>query len=113
MPCEFIKAKDGTTFIMCTRGRTKRPSCSKCGRASDFLCDWALQGEKFGKTCDRPLCGRCRHAQPNGKDFCPAHHALAEKARAEASKPPEPEQQHLALFPPPKLAVVPGGKRGQ
>jgi transcriptional regulator with XRE-family HTH domain len=48
-----------------------------CGEAADYLCDFPL-GK--GKTCDAPLCWKCRRQQGGETmdlDFCPAHALIA------------------------------------
>lgn len=78
MPCTKIDLGDGASAIVCSRGRST-PVCAShgCGRPSEALCDFPLGN---GKTCDRKMCARCRHAQPRlgpDRDYCRVHHELA------------------------------------
>jgi len=43
--------------------------CSVCGAPAVFVCDYEIEP---GRTCDAPLCGRCR-INDGLKDYCPAH----------------------------------------
>ena len=45
------------------------PACS-CGFCADFLCDYPV-GK--GKTCDAPLCLKCRVHVGDELDYCKAH----------------------------------------
>lgn len=92
MACETFKAEmpDGRPVygIVCTRGQRRR-RCVDCGRPADYLCDWKLRGRKAGKTCDRPVCGRCATvpeldgAPVPDKHLCQAHgRAWAKHPRA-------------------------------
>ncbi len=45
-------------------------SCSVCGAPGRYLCDYPLAP---GKTCDKPLCGRCRVIKGPDQDWCPGH----------------------------------------
>lgn len=110
--CEIFKGPDGTTFIMCGRTRAKRPRCSSCGKAADFLCDYQLQGSRLGKTCDRPLCGQCRRQQPGGKDYCRVHSDMAEREKSSRDQPGGAVQVSLPLFGKGSLSCIAGGKRG-
>lgn len=54
--------------------RQRAPQCGACKTAtSTALCDHPLVGAKAGKTCDMPLCGRCRVQTGPDRDLCPAH----------------------------------------
>jgi hypothetical protein len=44
--------------------------CSVCGKPGGYLCDFVLPS---GKTCDKPLCGKCRVAKGADLDWCPSH----------------------------------------
>jgi hypothetical protein len=85
MGCDRVKLRDGSIFIVCSRGkrRGKAAPCSVCGAPSTRLCDFplvpprapasAVQLGMFdepavqrppaktpsAKTCDAPLCDRC------------------------------------------------------
>jgi hypothetical protein len=70
-------------------------ACAGCGVVAVALCDWPIGR---GRTCDLPLCGRCRVPQGGDLrdlDYCPQH-ALAAAGRA---TPPSTAQ--LALWPTP------------
>ncbi|MGD0794954.1 MAG: hypothetical protein ABR958_05105 [Dehalococcoidales bacterium] len=45
------------------------PRCIVCGAFAPFYCDYEIE---TGKTCDAPLCGRCRFNM-GVKDYCPEH----------------------------------------
>ncbi len=49
--------------------RAEMPTCVVCGGFAPFLCDYEVAP---GKTCDRPVCGRCRY-NAGLKDYCPQH----------------------------------------
>ena len=49
--------------------------CSVCGAPAIFICDFEVSP---GRTCDAPLCGRCR-INIGLKDYCPAHAGLSRK----------------------------------
>jgi len=49
--------------------------CSVCGAPAVFLCDYEVEP---GRTCDAPLCGRCRY-NVGLKDYCPAHAGLVRR----------------------------------
>lgn len=66
MSCDFIKLRDGSTIIVCSRGR-RRKRCGWCMRYATRLCD----GPKDGGTCDTPLCGRHAHQTGEELDLCP------------------------------------------
>ena len=68
MGCEVRTLENGTTMIVCSRGRWPKPKCIACGKPADFLCDYPV-GDK---TCDAPLCGKCR-VNVGVVDYCPTH----------------------------------------
>jgi len=71
MPCEPFRRSDGSTGLMCTRGRQPRPRCTVCGvRAGTRLCDAVLEAQH---TCDAPLCPRCTQRVGVDGDRCPEH----------------------------------------
>jgi len=43
--------------------------CVACGGFAPFFCDYEVLP---GKTCDAPLCGKCRY-NLGVRDFCPEH----------------------------------------
>jgi len=66
----------GYMAVVCRRGSTRR--CI-CGRPATQLCDFKLYGAMEGKTCDRPICGRCAtHAGPD-TDYCPPHAKIQQR----------------------------------
>lgn len=69
MPCE-VREIDGHRMIVCHRARAVNMAfCVACGAPAPFLCDYEVSP---GKTCDAPLCGRCRY-NVGLRDYCPAH----------------------------------------
>ncbi len=48
---------------------TELATCVVCGGFAPFLCDYEVAP---GKTCDRPICGRCR-VNFGLTDYCPQH----------------------------------------
>lgn len=82
MPCETVQI-EGTTAILCRRGR-RGPRCFyKCRRASEFQCDFPvlLRDRKPVATCDRHLCAEhVRHGVTKGIDFCMEHYPTAKAA---------------------------------
>lgn len=60
-----------TVTFICSRGRRSKPKPCACGAPSAFLCD-GPKGAKGGKTCDAPLCARCRVRTGPHTDLCPA-----------------------------------------
>lgn len=85
MGCDVHRLDDGTTAIVCGRGRRPRAMnpcfVQECPRDAGKLCDYPVEG---GKTCDRPCCDRhSRNVGPD-KDFCLEHYL---KARKEAEEP--------------------------
>ena len=60
----------GTVFIC---GERLKGAYCACGSFADFLCDKPIGN---GKTCDLPICDKCRIHGTNGRqrwDFCPRH----------------------------------------
>lgn len=80
MTCERITLQDGTTAIVCSRGK-RRATCGWCPKPHERLCDHATG--KRGRTCSKRLCRD--HAQSNGEhDICPDHAVRAPvEAKAE------------------------------
>jgi hypothetical protein len=85
MPCIPLPVPGGVV-LACTRGG---PRCSVCRKASgSLLCD-GRPPEKHGKTCDAPLCAKCRRIflddAKKKLDLCPkcaeARLALRPEAR--------------------------------
>lgn len=78
MPCEKTDLGGGNFAITCSRGQ-RTPACKTpgCGGRGQFLCDYPLEGKRAGKTCDRPMCDRCRVSMGPGRDYCASHAAMA------------------------------------
>jgi hypothetical protein len=75
MTCERITLPDGTTAIVCSRGK-RRARCGWCTEEHTLLCDHPT---KPGKTCSKRLCAT--HARQVGSlDLCPAHAPADPKA---------------------------------
>lgn len=82
MTCTPIKMPDGSTAILCERGRRGR-QCSEpgCSRPAVVLCDYPLSGRKASRTCSRALCEGHRrqqqrfadtaHDDSDSVDYCP------------------------------------------
>lgn len=117
MGCDFIKLGDGTSVVLCGRGqRGKKCKVTGCTARATHQCDFPLSGEKAGQTCDKDLCRAHAIKQadvtpfprvvpvqlvPGGEilevtiagelgetvDFCPAHHAAAERASQQRKLP--------------------------
>jgi hypothetical protein len=85
MPCNMIDFGDGTTAIVCTRGRRQKP-CRWCGRPHTKLCDFPLSGAKAGKTCDAPMCDRCATSVGPNLDYCPPHTRYSETLKTEKAR---------------------------
>lgn len=66
MGCDVVDF-NGDKVIVCARSEVAR--CKVCGGFAPFLCDYEVEP---GRTCDAPLCGRCR-INKGVKDFCPEH----------------------------------------
>ena len=49
--------------------KAQAPTCVVCGGFAPFFCDYEIL---LGKTCDAPMCGRCR-VNKGLKDYCPCH----------------------------------------
>ncbi len=79
MPCNPAKMPDGTTAIVCTRGRTTR-QCRYCTGAADRLCDYPVVRDGKRGTCDAPICSRCTTRIAGDGDLCRAHAPLWDAA---------------------------------
>jgi hypothetical protein len=85
MACTPIKLGDGTTMMVCVRGRRGWPcSVPGCHRSSSRICDYPLAPLEVGKepkTCDARLC--TVHAVKIGPnvDHCPPHAKVAKESR--------------------------------
>ncbi len=60
---------NGSTLDTRSPGCLDVAVCKVCGALAPFLCDYEVAP---GKTCDAPLCGRCR-VSTGVKDYCPEH----------------------------------------
>lgn len=86
-------ANDGTTGIICSRGRqAKQKPCIACGKLGAWLCDAPLGTTK--KTCNAPLCDACT-TKRDGKDLCPKH---ANPPASEAKQQPAKNAGQLGFF---------------
>lgn len=57
-------------ITMCSRGRQQQVKCAFCGRPAAFYCDYPVSDKK---TCDKPLCKKCRAVIGDEVDYCPKH----------------------------------------
>ncbi len=80
--CERVTIRDVGVAIVCGVRRRRRPPCVHCSQTSDVACDGPPRDERR-KTCDRPLCRRCRIHVPPNQDFCKDHRHLAKAAAAQ------------------------------
>ena len=69
--------------IVCRRKSVKR--CLICGYLGSYLCDYPVKKSK-SKTCDKPLCGKCRTNVRDGVDLCPMHARVYETRTAVLEK---------------------------
>ena len=70
MPCERLVGSDGSVIMICSRGRKPVTPCYYCGKPMTSLCDYPV-GE--GKTCDRPMCNKCKTKIGPDLDVCQEH----------------------------------------
>ena len=71
MPCDFFRSPDGKMVgVICSRGRHEVKRCAYCGKPATILCDYPLPS---GKTCDRPMCNKCRTKIGPDLDVCRVH----------------------------------------
>lgn len=80
--CEHVKVPGGLAII-CGGRRGRRPPCLHCGDPAEFECDGPPPEGSRRKTCDRPLCRRCRIHVPPDRDYCKAHREQAKLAGAQ------------------------------
>jgi hypothetical protein len=82
MSCKTISLPGGGTAIL-SNGRRSGARCQTtgCPNASVGLCDYPVK--IYGRTtsCNKRMCGKCRHRQRANVDYCPVHHRV-EKAKA-------------------------------
>jgi len=72
MPCIPARFPDGSSAIVCTRGRRPKP-CVHCRQPSSRLCDFPVERNGKAGTCDAALCARCTWAISGDRDLCRAH----------------------------------------
>lgn len=48
----------------------------RCEGISTFLCDWPVDNERAGGTCDAPLCAEHAHQVGPDRHYCHRHFAL-------------------------------------
>jgi len=76
MPCEQYVSPDGTlSMIICSRGQRKAVPCHYCGKPSISLCDYPRGN---GKTCDKPMCNKCKTKIGLDLDVCREHNNAAD-----------------------------------
>lgn len=80
--CERVPMPGGGFAIICGGRYRRRLPCVHCGEASAFACDGPPR-DRRRKTCDRPLCRRCRIHVPPNQDFCKDHRHQATAAAAQ------------------------------
>lgn len=80
MRCTPFRLEDGTTGIVCSRGR-RRSKCTVpgCGRYVERECDHPVMRSGRPATCDRGVCLSCARRVGlalggDSVDFCPPHH---------------------------------------
>lgn len=82
MDCRHIKLENGTTAIVCGRGR-RAERCRWCAHAGAFQCDWKLGN---GKTCDKHLCAEHALEVAPDKHLCPEHQKTYQQWLARARR---------------------------
>lgn len=73
MPCEpfCYRDEDGHVIVGIACGRGKQSTlCRYCGRPMTSLCDYPLPN---GKTCDTPMCDKCKTTIGDNIDVCRIH----------------------------------------
>ena len=84
MTCKVVKLPGGETAIVC-HGRGRRPKRCACGGIAVALCDFEIdepvirrgEQQRRKRTCDKPLCARCRVVVGKNVDYCRNHPAPA------------------------------------
>lgn len=79
MPCRTFRSADGKVNAIICGGRSRR-KCA-CGRPSEVLCDFPVNG----KTCDKPCCRMHAKRVAEDRDYC-VEHALADSASKKTAK---------------------------
>lgn len=80
MKCDRLQFPDGTTAIVCSRGRRHRCEAPGCSSSATRQCDFPVNRPgKRSRTCDRWICEQ--HAKRVGADvdWCPPHARYAEE----------------------------------
>lgn len=97
MHCNRVKLENGTTAIVCGRGR-RAERCRWCAHTpGEFQCDWKV-GK--GRTCDKHLCAQhAKEVAPN-KHLCPEHQKTYEQWLAERTKKTAPPEATKPQAPP-------------
>lgn len=73
MPCTWFVSGEGKNRVigvMCSHGHHEKRKCAFCGKPADYLCDYPI-GD--GKTCDKPICKKCKTIVGDNLDYCPTH----------------------------------------
>ena len=55
--------------------QVRKSELCECGRLRVALCDYPVGG---GKTCDRPICEKCRTHVGKDTDYCKTHSGAAD-----------------------------------
>jgi len=71
----LVKMPNGGFAFLC-RGRQRPRRCRYCGGTSNRLCDFPVERNGQGGTCDRPICSRCTTRISGERDLCRAHAPL-------------------------------------
>lgn len=100
MPCDPLIINGQVVGFICSRSRSKKTPCYKCGKPATKLCDFRnyetlRYKDDYGRkkvfeiasidTCDRPMCAKCSNNAGGDIDFCDEHdtafhRAITEKA---------------------------------
>jgi hypothetical protein len=74
MTCHrFPMPGDDGIAIIFNRAQRKPDQLCPCGHTATHLCDYPIASRK---TCDAPLCKRCRFHVGKDSDMCPKHAAM-------------------------------------
>ncbi len=86
MTCKLVDLGNGTTAVVCYRGRRLEPcSVPGCPSVGSKLCDHPVTRKGVEGTCDMKICGKHATAVGPDRDLCPAHSKL--KAPIQPSQP--------------------------
>jgi hypothetical protein len=72
MGCQVIRMKDGTTALVCGRGKYNEP-CHYCHKPSTSMCDHPVFRMNKKETCDTPMCDDCKNIIGDNLDLCRSH----------------------------------------